>query len=226
MNLAAVAGLPSRPIVGVWYRAIDPQHLRAALGYSHTRWCPGRYCEGPAAAAPFDIVYLAENPMVAQFEVGALFGSPLTAGGVTANPARSWVTINAQVQLMRVVDLTDVHGAHLPLSTSAQELTGDWRGYRDRNAGASVSAPVGSAPHKNLAQPSTREDCWKDFSPYPPDRHGNWFSAFSLVAWAMAALSATATWILTEVCRYSRSPDQTGDVCDARHIRKSAEQSS
>jgi hypothetical protein len=150
MNLAAVAGLPSRPIVGVWYRAVDPQYLRAALGYSHTRWSPSRYCEGQAAAAPFDIVYLAENPMVAQFEVGALFGSPLIAGGVTANPARSWLTINAQVQLTRVADLTDVPGAHLPLSTSAQELTGDWKGYRDRNVGASVSAPIGSAPTQEL----------------------------------------------------------------------------
>jgi RES domain-containing protein len=150
MNLAAVAGLPSRPIVGVWYRAIDPQHLRAALGYSHTRRFPSRYYEGQNAAATFDIVYLAENPMVAQFEVGALFGSPLTAGGVMANPARSWLTINAQVQLTKVVDLTDVPGAHVPLATSAQELTGDWKGYRDRNASASVSAPVGSAPTQDL----------------------------------------------------------------------------
>jgi len=88
--------------------------------------------------------------MVAQFEVGALFGSPLLAGGVTANPARSWLTINAQVQLTRVADLTDVPGAQLPLLTSAQELTGDWKGYRDRNARASVPAPIGSAPTQEL----------------------------------------------------------------------------
>jgi hypothetical protein len=133
MNLAALAGLPSRSIEGVWYRAIDPQHLPAALSYSHTRRFASRYYEGPTAKTLFDIVYLAENPLVALFEVEALFGSPLTAGGVTANPARSWVIINAQVRLTKVADLTDVSASHSPLSTTAQELTGDWKGYRQRN---------------------------------------------------------------------------------------------
>jgi len=150
MNLAAVAGLSSRSIGGVWYRAIDPQHLPEALSYSHIRRFASRYYEGPTAAIPFDIVYLAENPLVALFEVEALFGSPLTAGGVTANPARSWVIINAQVQLTKVADLTDVSAAHSPLSTTAQELTGDWRGYRQRGATTSVSTPVGCAPTQEL----------------------------------------------------------------------------
>ena len=77
MNLAAVAGLPFRPIAAVWYRAVEPRHLPTALSYSHTRRYPSRYYEGPSSAAPFDTVYLAENPLVASFEVEALFGSPL-----------------------------------------------------------------------------------------------------------------------------------------------------
>jgi hypothetical protein len=93
---------------------------------------------------------LAENHEVALFEVGALNGSPLIPGGVVANPARSWLMINAQVQLTRVADLTAVPGSHSPLSTSAQELTGDWRGYGQRSANTSVSAPVGAAPTQEL----------------------------------------------------------------------------
>jgi hypothetical protein len=79
MNLAAVAGLPARSIAGVRYRAVDPKYLSTALGYSHTSRFASRYYEGPTAAAPVEIVYLAENPLVALFEVGALFGSPLTS---------------------------------------------------------------------------------------------------------------------------------------------------
>jgi hypothetical protein len=149
MNFATVAGLPSRSITAVWYRAVDPRYLPTALGYSHTRLFASRYYEGPTAGTQFEIVYVAENPLVALFEVEALFGSPLIPGGLIPNPARSWLTINAQVQLTRVADLTDV-GAHTALSTSAQELAGDWKGYRQRSVNTSVSAPVGIAPTQEL----------------------------------------------------------------------------
>jgi hypothetical protein len=150
MNLAAAAGLPTCSIKAVWYRAVDPRYLPTALHYSHTRLFASRYYEGPTAAVPFEIVYLAENPLVALFEVEALFGSPLIPGGLIANPARSWLTINAQVQLTKVADLTDVSGSQMPLSTTAQELTGDWKGYRQRSASTSVSVPVGAAPTHEL----------------------------------------------------------------------------
>ena len=132
MNLSAVAALPCRPIASVWYRAVKPQHLPRSLGYCHTRLIPSRYYEGPTAPVPFETLYLAENPIVAQFEVEALFGSPLTPCGVVPNPANSWLIVNAQVQLTKVADLTNVAQSHLPLSTTAQELTGDWQGYRLR----------------------------------------------------------------------------------------------
>jgi hypothetical protein len=150
MNVATVNGLPRRSIAAVWYRAVDPRYLPAALAYSHTRLFASRYYEGPTAAVPFEIVYLAENPLVALFEVEALFGSPLIPGGLIANPARSWLTMNAQVQLTTVADLTDVPGAQITLATTAQELTGDWKGYRQRSASTSVSAPVGAAPTHDL----------------------------------------------------------------------------
>jgi hypothetical protein len=152
MNLPAVAGLPSRSIAAVWYRAVDPQYLSAALNFSHTRLSPSRYYDPGTAANPFDILYLAENPLVALLEVEALFGSPAIPGGVTANPARSWLIINAHVQLTKVADLTDVSCAQTPLSTTAQELTGDWKGYRQRSAGGSVPLPVGAAPTQELGE--------------------------------------------------------------------------
>ena len=88
MNLAAVAGLSYRSVTAVWYRAVDPRYLPTALAYSHTRLFASRYYEGPHSTLPFDIIYLAENPLVALFEVEALFGSPLTPGGLVANPSR------------------------------------------------------------------------------------------------------------------------------------------
>jgi hypothetical protein len=49
-----------------------------------------------------------------------------------------------------VVDLTDVPGSQVPLLTTAQELTGDWKGYRQRSGGTSISAPAGIAPTQEL----------------------------------------------------------------------------
>jgi hypothetical protein len=99
---------------------------------------------------PFDVLYLAENPVLALFEVEAMYGSPTVPGGAIPNPACSFVIINAHVQLSRVADLTDVAGSHAPLSTTAQELTGDWRGYHQRSAGTSVPAPLGATPTQDL----------------------------------------------------------------------------
>lgn len=150
MNLGAVNGLPTRPVAAVWYRAVDPKYLPTALNYSHTRLFASRYYERPQSSQQFDLVYLAENQLVALLEVEGLFGSPAIPGGLVPNPSRSWLTINAQVQLSAVADLTDVSGSHVPLSTTAQELTGDWKGYTQRNATTGVSTPVGTAPTQEL----------------------------------------------------------------------------
>jgi hypothetical protein len=163
MNLSAVGGLPCRPITAVWYRAVEPQHLPEVLGYSHARRFASRFFEGPHAATPFDILYLAENPLVALFEVGALYGSLLIPGNVVANPAQSWLTINTHVQLTRVADLTDVSGSQIPLSTTAQELTGDWLGYQLRSTSTSVSAPKGIAPTQELGAEIYRSGVFEGF---------------------------------------------------------------
>jgi hypothetical protein len=81
-----------------------------------------------------------------------LFGSPLTPGGVVANPASSFTTIPIHVQLAAVVDVSDPAEARL-LDTNAQELTGDWRGYRQRGSSTSVKGPTGRAPTQEFGTP-------------------------------------------------------------------------
>lgn len=79
------------------------------------------------AAIPFEILYLAENQLVAFYEVGALFGSPEQA---IANPRRSkMIPIDVTVRLQSVADLTESDQQKL-LDVSAQELTGIWDAFR------------------------------------------------------------------------------------------------
>lgn len=149
MNLAACARLPTRAESRTWFRAIQPHHLPTALNTSHTKTIPSRFSVGAKASPQYEVLYLAENHLVALFEVQALLGSPLSAGGVVPHPRRAWTLLNVTVNLPRIVDLTDP-ASQSSLATTAQELTGDWRGYGLRGPGASVSGPVGVAPTQEL----------------------------------------------------------------------------
>ena len=82
MNLAAGGALPRRPETGVWFRAIQPQFWTTSLATAQTAVIPSRFNAGANATPPFAILSLAENPLVALFEVQALFGSPTQPGGV------------------------------------------------------------------------------------------------------------------------------------------------
>jgi RES domain-containing protein len=148
VNLAACAGLPPAPLTGTWFRAIQPQHWSTSLQTAQTRTTRGRFNSGTAANPGFEVLYLAENPMVALFEAQALFGS-LLPGGLVAHPRQAWITINVDVVLQAVADLTDV-AAQNALQTSAQELTGDWDGYEQRTPLTSVTGPTGQAPTQAL----------------------------------------------------------------------------
>ena len=137
------------PETGTWYRAIQPQYWQTSLATAQTKVLPSRFNAGSTAYPQFEVLYLAETQIVALFEVQAVFGSPLLPGGVIANPRRPWTVINVQVQLQDVADLTHSSQQAI-LSTSAQELTGDWHGYQQRNALTSVREPVGIAPTQAL----------------------------------------------------------------------------
>lgn len=149
MNTAAFPTLPTGPLSGTWYRAIQPHFLTTALSTSHTKMISSRFNVGASASPQFEILYLAENHLVALFEVQALLGSPLSSGGVVPHPRRAWTILNVNVSLHNIADLTDTT-TQSSLSTTAQELTGDWHGYRLRGPGASVKSPVGTAPTQEL----------------------------------------------------------------------------
>ena len=155
MNLAACAGLPKRPENGTWFRAIDPRHLPAALNSAHTAAVRSRFNAGPLLPVPdrFEILYFAEDPVVAVFETEVMLGPAWKPGVPIPHPRKtSYVTIHIDIVLDDVVDLTDVTNAQQPLQTSAQELTGDWDCYGIRTPVMSVSAPTGVTPTQELGQ--------------------------------------------------------------------------
>lgn len=147
MKLAVVGGLVRTPENRVWFRAINTQHLSTALAVAHSRRMPSRFSTATQKKRSFPLLYLSENQQVAMFEVGAILGSPYDL--YVPNPTHSWVLLNVQVTLQQVADLTDV-AVQKRLRTTAQELTGDWRGYQLRQPTSSVKQPTGLAPTQLL----------------------------------------------------------------------------
>jgi hypothetical protein len=146
--------LPRIPEHGIWYRLIRPEHYATALSSAHNKKISSRWNAGPLLdpADQFAALYLADDPIVAQFEVGAILGS-LTPGNYVPHPTRSnFITLNVHVVLDGVIDLTDVNNCQIPLGTSAQELTGDWRGYENRGRHTPVSEPIGISPTQELGK--------------------------------------------------------------------------
>lgn len=154
-NALKTTRVPTSKLPGTWYRAIPPRFWSTALQTSHSMTIPSRFNFGQNASlahsaggsvAPFPLLYLAENPLLALFEVQALFGSlhqPIP------NPAHPWTTLNVQVSLSNVLDLTDFQN-QAAIEMNAQEITGDWRGYGLRSAASSVNSPTGIAPTQVL----------------------------------------------------------------------------
>lgn len=145
MNLSACPTLLRTVEGGTWHRAVQPQSLDKALDLGYTPAVPSRFKAG-GSAGWMQILYLGENQQVTLFEVGALFGDRLTP---TPNPTRPWTTVPIIVRLQEVADLSRVATQGL-LDTTAQELTGDWKGYAMRTPMHSVSGPVGLAPTQEL----------------------------------------------------------------------------
>ncbi len=126
MKLAACNRLRLQPINGTWYRAISTKHWKSALSTAHTSTVTTRFNPGKAAKIPFEILYLAENQIVALYEVGAIYGPP---DQVIADPRRSkMIPIGVDVRLQSVADLTDP-GQQKLLGVSPQELTGIWDAF-------------------------------------------------------------------------------------------------
>jgi len=136
---------------GTWYRAVAPRFISTAISTTHTSAIASRFSPASAANPGFEILYLAENHLVAMFEAQALFGSPLSPGGVVPHPTASLVTLAIQTQLTAIIDLSDPAQAAV-VGTNAQELTGDWRGYQQRGPATPVSGPTGKAPTQEFGE--------------------------------------------------------------------------
>jgi RES domain-containing protein len=147
MILGNCGTLQRWPLTGTWYRAIHPQHLYTALQTSHTKRFPSRFNEGQNL---FEILYLAEDPMVALFEVQALLGSPYL--NWVPNPSQPWTILNVNVTLQHIADLTQLLERRR-IDMTVQELTGDWRGYQLRRVVPSTVPPAGvPAPTQRLGE--------------------------------------------------------------------------
>ena len=149
MNAGKVTGLAAVPHSGTWYRAVNSRFISTAVSTAHSKTIASQFSPASPANPGFEILYLAENHLLAMFEAQALFGSPLTPGGVVPHPTASLVTLAIQVQLSLIVDLSVPAQATL-VDTNAQELTGDWRGYQQRGSATSVAGPTGKAPTQEL----------------------------------------------------------------------------
>jgi uncharacterized caspase-like protein len=149
-----VWGLPRKPDNRTWYRLIRPEHYATALSSAHNKKVISRWNAGSLLdpAAQFATLYFADDPIVAQFEMQATLGS-LAAGNFVTNPAISnFMLLNVRITLGEVIDLTDVENCQIPLGISAQELTGDWRGYVNRGRHTRVPKPIGISPTQELGK--------------------------------------------------------------------------
>jgi RES domain len=157
MNLAAVSLLTDHPENRTWYRVVGTGYLASAIATAHTVVVPSRFYDPITAYPQFSSLYVSDNPLVAMFEAQALFGSPTTPGGSVPAPAGgAWAVLRVGVQLDAVVDLSDVASQAL-LDVSVQELTGDWRGYRQRSMTTNVGNPIGTAPTQALGEAIHRD---------------------------------------------------------------------
>jgi hypothetical protein len=140
---AATTGYPGRIL------RLSPAGVASAAGYARTRFNPGS-----ARAPGFELLYLALDQNTALLEKQAQFGSPYSQP-VTYIPAprmSKTVVVDVTVDLRNVVDLTNI-AAHATLTTTAQELTGDWMGYEMRSMTTRkpvLTAPVGESPTQVL----------------------------------------------------------------------------
>lgn len=132
MNLSACSNLPTQPETGTWYRAIQQKYFSTAQHTNHTKLFATRFNAGRVAQPQYEVLYLAQDQIVALFEIQALFGSQIN-NHIIPNPAVTPVIMPVEVVLQRIVDLTE-WGNEPILETSLQELTGEWRAYASLSA--------------------------------------------------------------------------------------------
>jgi hypothetical protein len=148
VNVDNCARLAKRHFAGTWSRAVPLQHAGSPLATAQTTSVPSRFSHASAIRPGFEILYLAETPVAAQFEIGKLFGPLLSP---IENSGLSFACVNVRFHLSAVADLTDPLQAAI-VETNAQELTGDWRHYSNRASRVSPDPHAGLAPTQELGR--------------------------------------------------------------------------
>ena len=143
MNAADAHRLPITSLPGrTWYRAVAPAFASAAprpsVGIT-------RFNDGPAASPGYRLIYFAPDPITALYEVEALLGSIFSFG--VRNPFRGAVVTRHSVPPLDVIDLGDPSSRGL-VDTTRQELTGDWRAYRQPQAAPAPTQALARAIHQ------------------------------------------------------------------------------
>ena len=131
MNLESCDRLQRKPVNSTWFRAVKPQYLDKALNTRYTKKVRSRFSPDGASETPYQVLYLAENPIVAYYEVNAIFGPPSRA--VTDPKNIDYLILHVSVSLHQIVDLSELDQRDI-LDVSAQELTGRWDMYTNGEA--------------------------------------------------------------------------------------------
>ena len=133
MNLTGAGGrLPRISLVSrTWYRAVRNAHRGQPLHFMHTSRSVSRFNSG---SGNYHLLYLSPSPRIALLEVQALVATFTPPTMHLIDPR--YAVFPVSVALDDVVDF----GASIcraRVTTSVQELTGDWQDYpRRRRSGA------------------------------------------------------------------------------------------
>lgn len=131
MDFSACPSLARGHVTTTWYRAVPPSAIATALSTSHTPRVKSRFSPGSVEVPAFELLYLAENQLIAMFEAEALYGNPMKPGGVVGNPLPLTV-VPISVVLSDVADITEPSQARL-LQTNARNSRGLAKLFRPGN---------------------------------------------------------------------------------------------
>ena len=122
-----------------WYRAApssvaNPRHVPSARAVN-------RFNDGTTG---YRLLYFAQDPRTALFEVRALLGFVSGPFAPAAPSPRSWTIFQHRIQLgpKDIIDFGQPAN-RAAIDTTIQELTGDWEGYHMRPLSAQASLPIG-----------------------------------------------------------------------------------
>ncbi len=144
MNTGNAHQLPTTSLSRrTWYRAVDPAFAHAAprpsVGVT-------RFNDGPSRSPTYRLLYFAPDPVTALHEVEALLGSVFSFS--VPNPFRGAVVTGHTVPPLDIVDLGNPANRSL-VDTTRQELTGDWRAYRQPQSAPAPTQALARAVHQS-----------------------------------------------------------------------------